>query len=361
MSASATLSCDLLLNHARWSPRFRARCACCRLCQEKRKRAFQAITRRSTPGARGVPEGWPKAVVRPSHCLPSHHFVNQHTGEHDVLTLDMGPASDMMNGNTLEIVSPRWPRRQVPEVVAKLNTMGDQATSRVFPGTEAVRFPESPGFRTGLMSVHTSRTMMLAELSLLLEEVPPDAPSSSYRSAIIEKNALGKSTRSTRLKTANYLVELFALDTRSSVFRLLRFFWAYEQSGKATLAFLAASARDTLLREFTPLVLQYSHGEPVKSTQIVEHIRERYPERFRATTLKSTAQNLASSWTQAGFLSGKVAKRRSQPPIRMASGRQRRRTHRLDERGATASEGGPRFHGRDQARPEEPRQRRVSL
>ena len=53
----------------------------------------------------------------------------------------------------------------------------------------------------------------------------------------------------------------------------------------------------------------------MNSTQIAEHIRERYPERFRPTTLKSTAQNLASSWTQAGFLSGKVAKRRSRPIV----------------------------------------------
>ena len=156
---------------------------------------------------------------------------------------------------------------------------------------------------------------MLEELSLLLEELPPDSPSCTYRSAIIERNVLGKSTRSTRLKTAKYLVELFALDPKSSVFRLLRFFWSHEQSGKATLAFLAACARDTLLRESTPLVLQSSQGEPVNSTQIAEHIRERYPERFRPTTLKSTAQNLASSWTQAGYLSGKVAKRRSRPIV----------------------------------------------
>jgi hypothetical protein len=156
---------------------------------------------------------------------------------------------------------------------------------------------------------------MLEELSLLLEELPPDSPSCTYRSAIIEKNALGKSTRSTRLKTAKYLIELFALDPMSSVFRLLRYFWSHEQSGKATLAFLAACARDTLLREYTPLVLQSSHGEPVNSTQIAEHIRERYPERFRAATLKSTAQNLASSWTQAGYVTGKVSKHRSRPVV----------------------------------------------
>ena len=63
--------------------------------------------------------------------------MNQHPEKQVALTLDMGPASDMMNGNTLEIVRPRWLRRQLTEVVAKLNKMDDQATSRVFPGTEA--------------------------------------------------------------------------------------------------------------------------------------------------------------------------------------------------------------------------------
>jgi len=84
-----------------------------------------------------------------SSVHPSHHFVNQQPGKQVALTLDMGPASDMMNGNTLEIVRPRWTRRQLAEVVAKLNTMDDQATSWLFHGTEAARFPESLGFRTG--------------------------------------------------------------------------------------------------------------------------------------------------------------------------------------------------------------------
>ena len=65
---------------------------------------------------------------------PSHHFVNQHPEKQVALTLDMGPASDMMNGNTLEIVRPRWLRRQLAEVVAKLNKMDDKATSWVFLG-----------------------------------------------------------------------------------------------------------------------------------------------------------------------------------------------------------------------------------
>jgi hypothetical protein len=69
-----------------------------------------------------------------SSVHPSHHFVNQHRGKQDALTLDMGPASDMTNGNALEIVRPRWLRRQLAEVVAKLNKIDDQATSRVLLG-----------------------------------------------------------------------------------------------------------------------------------------------------------------------------------------------------------------------------------
>jgi len=156
---------------------------------------------------------------------------------------------------------------------------------------------------------------MLEELSLVLDEVHPDAPSSRYRSAVVENNVLGKATRSTRLKTAKYLVELYALDPRSSVFRLLRFFWSREQSAKPALAFLAACARDALLRQSTPSVLQTLYGEAVNATQIAEQIRERCPERFRPTTLRSTARNLASSWTQAGYLDGKVTKRRSRPVV----------------------------------------------
>ena len=156
---------------------------------------------------------------------------------------------------------------------------------------------------------------MLEELSLVLDEVPSDSPLPVYRSAIIESNVLGKATRTTRYRTARYVTELYALDPKASVFRLLRFFWSQEQAGKPILAFLAACARDALLRESTPFILATLHGETVYPTQIAELLRERYPERFRPTTLKSTGQNLASSWTQAGYLSGRGTKRRTRPVV----------------------------------------------
>ncbi len=164
--------------------------------------------------------------------------MNQYRGNHDALTLDMGPASDMMNGNTLEIVRPRWLRRQQAEVVAKLNTLDDKATSRVFPGTEAARFPESLGFRTGSMSVHTRRAMMLEELGLVLDRVPQIARKGEYELAIVEQNVLGKPTRSTRQRTAQRLSDLYALDPACSVFRLLRIYLSVDPAGRPMLAFL---------------------------------------------------------------------------------------------------------------------------
>ena len=52
------------------------------------------------------------------------------------------------------------------------------------------RFPRSMGFREGVSSVHTSRTMMLEELTLVFEQVDPSASVTDYQDAIIEKNVL---------------------------------------------------------------------------------------------------------------------------------------------------------------------------
>ena len=246
---------------------------------------------------------------------PSHYFANQHSEKQVALTLDKGPASDMMNGNTLEIVRPRWLKRQLTEVVAKLNKMDDQATSRVFPGTEAATFPESLGFRSGSMSVHTSRTMMLEELGLVLDRVSQIARKGEYELAIVEQNILGKPTRTTRQRTVRRLTELYALDPSCPIFRMLRRYWSVDTAGRPMLAFLTAAARDPLLRDMTPYVLSVPAGETVGSEQVGSQLAEKYPARFQATTNRSTAQNLASSWTQAGFLRGKIHKTRVRPQV----------------------------------------------
>jgi hypothetical protein len=150
--------------------------------------------------------------------------------------------------------------------------------------------------------------MMLQELALVLNHVPANAASPAYRQAIIEDNVLGKPTRTTRQRSAKRLTELYALDHDCSLFHLLRHFWPADASSQPMLAFLLASARDALLREATPFIIGVKLNEIVTADAIGEHLAQQYPRRFRPTTLHSTAQNVASSWTQAGYLRGKVKK-----------------------------------------------------
>jgi hypothetical protein len=157
--------------------------------------------------------------------------------------------------------------------------------------------------------------MMLAELTQLLRRVPPDAPTQTYADAIVDENVLGKPTRATRQRTAKRLAELYVLDSRCPLFRLLRVYWAGDAEGRPMLAFLLACARDPLLRECTPHLIAVATDRLVTPSEIAAWLAQRYPGRFQATTLNSTARNLASSWTQAGFLRGATKKRRSDPRI----------------------------------------------
>jgi hypothetical protein len=175
--------------------------------------------------------------------------------------------------------------------------------------------PESLGFRTGNSSVHTSRTMMLNELSLLLEQTAPATKREDYITAIVDENALGKPTQTTRKRTAQRLLELYSLDVGVPLFRVLRHFWPADAAAQPMLAFLTAAARDSLLRETTPFIVAISQGVVVTPPQIAAHILERFPQRFKPTTAADTSQRLASSWMQAGFLVGKVKKKRSRPVV----------------------------------------------
>lgn len=178
---------------------------------------------------------------------------------------------------------------------------------------------ESFGFRNGTTSVHTSRTMMLDELALVLEKVGANAKADAYLAAVVEENVLGKPTQTTRQRTAKRLTELYGLDPTCSVFRLLRHFWAGDRDGRPMLAFVAAAARDPLLREATPWVGGIAQEEVVAPTAIAEQLNRQFPGRFQRSTLLATAQRLASTWAQAGFLRGKVVKRRSRARVTPAN------------------------------------------
>jgi hypothetical protein len=165
------------------------------------------------------------------------------------------------------------------------------------------------GFSGEKGGAHASRTIMVDELRRLLVVVQdPLVDRDQYRSAIIEENALGKRSAKTRTLTFRHLADLYGLDPDLLVFRGLRFFWDRDLDGQALLALQCAFVRDALLRSSAPLIASKSDGVTVSRESMEVHIETLFPNRFSAATLKSTAQNLNSSWTKAGHLSGRAVK-----------------------------------------------------
>ncbi len=171
---------------------------------------------------------------------------------------------------------------------------------------------ERLGFSYERGGVHTARTMMLAELRALLSFVDVvDSARSDYLEAIQTVNCLGKRSGKTRTLTFRHLADLYALNPNMLVFRSLRFFWQRDVDGQPLLAALCAYSRDPLIRATAPFVLGFQEGATVTREGMEEFIDAQEPGRFSKATLKSTAQNINSSWTQSGHLAGRVRKVRA--------------------------------------------------
>ena len=179
--------------------------------------------------------------------------------------------------------------------------------------------PAELGFRSGARGTHTSRTMMLSELTSVLGATPKRASLEEYRAAITEENVLAKKTASNRRLTAQRLSEVYGLDAAVHLFRHLRFFWELDDEGRPLLACLCANARDPLLRMTAPRVLLASVGDIVTSAELEESVEASAPSRFSETTRKRIAQNSLASWTQSGHLSGRRVKKRRHPVVTAAN------------------------------------------
>ncbi len=168
------------------------------------------------------------------------------------------------------------------------------------------------GFSYERGSVHMARTMMLNELSLLLNYVSePSSISDVYARTIEEDNCLGKRSGRTRSLSLRHLRALYALDPNTVVFRSLRYFWHRESMGRPMIACLCAYVRDPLLRTSAPFMLKLTDEQSFSREALEEYLEEQFPGRFSKATLKSTVRNLASTWTQSGHLTGRVKKSRS--------------------------------------------------
>lgn len=164
------------------------------------------------------------------------------------------------------------------------------------------------GLRFGDKGTHTSRTLMLTELKDLLAAVPPDAAPAAYGTAVVEDNILGKPTTATRRLTIQRLGELYGLDLRLPLFRVLRRLWAIDERGRPLLALLCALARDPLLRSTAPAVLDLPTGAELVRGNFLTAIREAVGSRLNDAVLDKVARNAASSWSQSGHLEGRMRK-----------------------------------------------------
>lgn len=154
------------------------------------------------------------------------------------------------------------------------------------------------------ITVHNSRTMMFAELEAVLDHAMSD---DSYLESLNE-NITGKTTGTNRDKTKVYLKRLYDFDQTNPAFLALKHYWKIASAGeKPVLALIYALNKDFLLRLGMDIIRRTDYGQKAAVELFENAIESHYPGRYSPNSLRSNAQNIASSWKQAGFLKGKIS------------------------------------------------------
>lgn len=169
------------------------------------------------------------------------------------------------------------------------------------------------GFSSTQTGGHMARSMMLNELQILQGALPLDAGKNDFKEAILGENLLGKPTESSRIKSLHHLTELYGLDPTLLIFRTLRSLGVEAPDDFALLAMLCSYCRDPQLRHSFELISQLAGGETVPRERMEVHIEEGFPGRFSGAMKKSLAQNVNTTWTFAGHLTGRSKKVRALP------------------------------------------------
>jgi hypothetical protein len=210
-------------------------------------------------------------------------------------------------------------RVQPPRAPSTTITMRPNSQQVLFKAT-VVGSKAAPSSRGALEllaagTVLVSRTLMLKELSILLDEMPVDTTQADYDRAIKADNVLRKASAMNRAKTAQLLRNLYVLDGGSPIFRALRRLWPFSPEGQPLLALLVAFARESLLRATWPVVRNADVGSRIQPESFRESLQAVEPQRYSKVSLSTTAQHAASTWTQAGYLSGVNARTRRSPTV----------------------------------------------
>ena len=164
------------------------------------------------------------------------------------------------------------------------------------------------GFRSGACGTHTSRTIMLGELSRLLDATPGEASRRDYAEAVLDGNCLGKRTAANRRLSLQRLTELYGLDARLLLFRTLRMLWGPHETARPLLALLLALARDPLLRASARAVAAAPFGHVLERQAMKDALSGIAEGRLNDATLDKVVRNAASSWTRSGHLRGRGRK-----------------------------------------------------
>lgn len=132
----------------------------------------------------------------------------------------------------------------------------------------------------------------------------------------MDDNVFGKKTSDGVKQTKRFLKRLYGFDENNPLFIVFKYFWKIANTNeKPLIAFLYAVNQDDLLAESIQVLEGLRPGEKAR-IELFEDVIERYhPDQYSNNTLRSTAQNIASSWKQAGFILGKVKNIRVQPEI----------------------------------------------
>ena len=171
------------------------------------------------------------------------------------------------------------------------------------------------GFKFGKSGAHTSRSMMIEELKILLYGRPETATLEDYKQDIEVFNVLQKPSENARKYSFQPLMSMYGLTPDIYLFKVLREWWERDESSQVKLALQLAVARDPLLRASTEVILQLEPGEHLSRETMEVFLAKDDPERFSAASLKSFAQNINGTWTQAGYLTGKNKKYREIPQV----------------------------------------------
>jgi len=138
---------------------------------------------------------------------------------------------------------------------------------------------------------------------------------SQYLDAMAE-NVFGKKSSDGIRQTKGFLKRLYGFDNQYPPFAAFKYFWTISgPNEKPLIAFVYAVNQDDLLAESVQVLQSVKPGEKATIELFEEVIEKYHPNQYSANTRRSMAQNIASSWKQAGFIEGKVKNIRTQPEV----------------------------------------------